>query len=407
MINLYKISSVLLIPLIVLNIHWRIFRNKEDKIRYKERYGIASRKKNEQKEVIWIHAASVGEFKSTDFIIQNYFKNYFILITTTTKSAAEYVEDNYSDKVTHQYAPLDISIWVLRFLNYWKPKLVLWIESDLWPNTINILKKNNIKSIYLNARISPKSFSRWMIAKSLYQSLMKTFEYIFAQSLDDKKRIELLSKLKIEFIGNLKLTNNIKKEFQNKISKKLSIMIASTHKNEEELIISQLLSMMKLKKNIRFYFAPRHPERAINILKIFKENKLEAKLENENQSIKSNILIINSFGKMEQFYNISDIVILGGSFVNKGGHNPIEPAKYNCVVLSGKNIFNWNNVYKDMYNNNACLILNSHIELLDNINRLVNSQPLIEKYKINALNFATRNFFDEKKLKAILNESLK
>ena len=110
---------------------------------------------------------------------------------------------------------------------------------------------------------------------------------------------------------------------------------------------------------------------------------------------------------MEQFYNISDIVILGGSFVNKGGHNPIEHAKYNCVVLSGKNIFNWNNVYKDMYNNNACLILNSHNELLDNINRLVNSQPLIEKYKINALNFATRNFFDEKKLKAILNESLK
>ena len=144
--KLYIILSYFLIPLIVINTYIRIFNKKEDKTRYKERFGVTGIKKPKGKELIWIHASSVGEFKSSDFLINNFCKKYYILVTTTTKTASDYALKNYSDKIIHQYAPFDVPIWINKFLNLWKPKLVIWIESDLWPNTIVRLreKKNKI-----------------------------------------------------------------------------------------------------------------------------------------------------------------------------------------------------------------------------------------------------------------------
>ena len=144
MFNFYRYFSIILIPIIYINIFLRLINNKEDKKRYKERFGITNKNKPE-KNIIWIHAASVGEFKSSKMLIESYYKNYSILVTTTTKSAAEYAHNFYSDKIIHQYAPFDVEIWIKRFLNFWQPKLIIWIESDFWPITLNVIKQNNIK----------------------------------------------------------------------------------------------------------------------------------------------------------------------------------------------------------------------------------------------------------------------
>ena len=132
---LYKYLGIILIPLIKLNVFFRIFQGKENKVRYSERYGITSLERPEG-DVVWIHAASIGEFKSADLLINLLCKKYTILFTTTTVSAANFASKNYAHKIIHQFAPLDISLWVEKFLNKWKPKLVSWIESDLWPITM-------------------------------------------------------------------------------------------------------------------------------------------------------------------------------------------------------------------------------------------------------------------------------
>ena len=126
--KLYTTISYLLIPFILINTYLRVLRNKEDNNRYKERFGITTFKKPIAKEVIWIHASSVGEFKSSDFIINNFYKDYCILVTTTTKTASEYALKNYGGKIIHQYAPFDILSWINKFLNNWKPILVIWIK---------------------------------------------------------------------------------------------------------------------------------------------------------------------------------------------------------------------------------------------------------------------------------------
>jgi len=403
--KIYNILSFLLIPIIYLNIYLRLIKNKEDKIRYKERFGKTSIKRP-NKKIIWIHAASIGEFKSCKTLIEAYHNEYCILVTTTTKTAADYAVKNFSRKIIHQYAPFDVTLWVNRFINFWKPKLVLWIESDLWPNTLLTIKKKNIKSLFINARISPASFKRWKKTASSYNDLLNTFSYIFAQSKEDLKRLSELTNRKIEFIGNLKLSNiNVTQNFKSEINnQKIKIMLASTHKGEELKLLNFVKNLIYNYPKIQFYIAPRHISRTDKIKKILDNERLSNCLENQDSDRK--IIIINSFGNLPKYFNKSDIVILGGSFTKDGGHNPIEPALFNCAIISGQHMFNWQNIYEEMLEEKACYISNDILKLENYVVSLINDKKMLIIAKENALKFTNKSFFDKNKLKDIINNSL-
>ena len=209
MIIIYKYLGIILIPLIKINLLLRILKGKENKNRFSERYGIASIERPKG-DLIWIHTASVGEFKSAVLLIDTLHKKYTILLTTTTLSAANFAIKKYGHKIIHQFAPLDISMWVEKFLIKWKPKLVIWIESDLWPITTKLLKQNSIKSLLVNVRMSPQSFEKWKKIKFFYKQMTECFSEIFAQSQLDKERITQLTNRDIKFIGNLKLASESK-----------------------------------------------------------------------------------------------------------------------------------------------------------------------------------------------------
>ena len=405
--KIYIALSYLLIPLIIINTQFRVLRNKEDKKRYKERYGKTSIKKPFNKEVIWIHASSVGEFKSTDFLINHFFEKYCVLITTTTTSASEYAIKNYGDKIIHQYAPFDVLSWINNFLNNWKPKLVIWIESDLWPNTIVSLRKKKIKSIFLNARISPKSYKRWGYFPSYYDFITQSFSAIFAQSENDLERLRSLSKNNIKYLGNLKLTKKKKVFFDYEQSENLIIMIASTHDKEENLIIPMLEIISKKDPTIEFIIVPRHPIRSKAVCELLKTKGLRAECESLKKNVKNQFLIIDSFGRMNEYFNRSDIVLLGGSLTKNGGHNPIEAAIANCAIITGSYVFNWQNLYEDMCKKQACMMIKDPKELEIIISKLINDKNIIRDYKKKALSFSKTVFFEEKKLLKLLNEKLK
>ena len=397
MLRIYQILSTLLIPVIIVNIFIRIYRKKEDRVRFIERFGKPTIKKNSEKKILWIHSASIGEFKSSDLIIERYHKVFDILVTTTTKSSAEYIKEFYKNKVVHQYIPFDVSIWCSRFLNFWKPNLILWIESDIWPNMLNKIRVKDINCLYLNARISPSSFKKWKSTKNLYKNSLKNFNKIFAQSTNDKKRINELTDLQIEYIGNLKLA---KKKNNSAINKDQSntILIASTHSNEEEGIIKSIKTTIR-EFNLRIYLAPRHPERINSIKQKLNKEGFNISLESKKEYEKKNIVIIDSFGKLDQYFKISDLVILGGSFLkNIGGHNPIEPASYGCAIISGNYVDNWTNIYEDMVKANSCIIVNKFEDIDIKMKELLNNNLEIKKIQANALKFSNRSFFEKEKL---------
>ena len=397
MLKIYQTISTLFLPLIVVNIFIRIYRKKEDKVRFVERFGKPTIKKNNEKKILWIHASSIGEFKSSDLIIERYHKVFDILVTTTTKSSADYIKEFYENKVVHQYIPFDVSIWCSRFLNFWKPNLILWIESDIWPNMLKKIREKNINCLYLNARISPNSFKKWKNAKNFYKNSLNNFNKIYAQSTDDKKRIHELTNLHIDYIGNLKLAKNNNTSFTNKDQLNI-IMIASTHSNEEVEIIKSIKKTIR-EFNLKVYLAPRHPERINTIKQDLNKEGFSISLESKKDVEENKIVIIDSFGKLDQYFKISDLVILGGSFLkNIGGHNPIEPASYGCAVISGKYVDNWTNIYADMVKANSCILVNKFEEIDLKMRELLNGNLEIKRIQSNALKFSNRPFFEKEKL---------
>ncbi len=396
MLRIYQILSTLLIPVIFFNTLVRIYRKKEDRLRFIERFGKPTVKKNGEKKILWIHAASIGEFKSSNLIIDRYHKVFDILVTTTTKSSAEYIKEFYKNKIIHQYIPFDVSIWCSRFLNFWKPNLILWIESDIWPNMLNKIRVKNINCLYLNARISPNSFEKWKSTKNFYRNSLENFNKIFAQSKDDKKRIEELTNLQIDYVGNLKLAKNnnssINKDQTN------TILIASTHSNEEKEIIKCIKKTIR-EFNLKIYLAPRHPERIGRIKQQLNKEGFKISLESKKEYEENDIVIIDSFGKLDQYFKISNLVILGGSFLkNIGGHNPIEPASYGCAIISGNYVDNWTNIYEDMVKANSCIIVNKFEDIDKKMKELLNNNLEIKKIQANAFEFSKRSFFEKEKL---------
>ncbi len=413
MLNLYKFVGFLIIPLIMINLRIRVINGKEDKNRFRERYGITKFRRPKGK-IIWIHAASVGEFKSASVIINNLSDSFKILVTTTTLSAAIYAKQKFGKKIIHQYAPLDIKIWIERFINNWKPDLSIWIESDLWPVTLKILKEKSINSILLNLRISPKSFEKWLLFKNLYTDMLSGFNEVFVQSLQDQKRIKKLTNLKIKYIGNLKLSEserNTNSKSNTKIKKYLKknkiIFLASTHKNEEKQFFNIINYISKNLNNYKIIIAPRHPERSEEIINDLKNNKINCSLINKSKNFKEKLFIINTFGQMQFYFSISDIVFLGGSLVKMGGHNPIEPARNNCAIITGPNIFNWHDIYKDMERFKSCIIFNNIKEIENFIKNINKNNKKLVLLKRKAREFSKKNFFDTKLLFKIIKNNIK
>ena len=394
MFKIYNFFIYILIPFLKLNLYIRANRGKEEKSRINERFGLtsATRPKN---NLIWIHASSVGEFNSTTGLIKKILTNNNILLTTSTVSAYHFANKIFKNKIIHQYAPLDHEIWVGKFIDHWQPNYVIWIESDLWPNTLRLINERKISSILLNLRISPKSFRRWLIFKKQFSQLMNYFDKVFVQSDEDLKKISKLTSKKISFIGNLKLTslpiaiNNEKlnKIKRNLVSKKI-ILIASSHPKEEDLILDNIKGIVLNNSNIFVIIVPRHPSRANEVLNIARKYLPQSILENNNDfKLSTNCMVSNSLGEMPLYFELSDIVILGGSFTNLGGHNPIEPASHNCCIVTGPNIYNWKNIYYEMDNIGACVICKDIKVLNDKINLFLDDKNLQEKFKIMAYNY--------------------
>ena len=412
MIYIYKLIGILLIPFIKLNVYLRIQKGKESALRYKERFGISKIFKNDNKKIIWIHAASIGEFKSANYFIESLYKKYTILVTTTTLSAANYATANYGKKIIHQFAPLDILLWVNNFLDHWKPSLIVWVESDLWPTTLHTIKEKGINAILINLRMSPTSFSRWKRAPFFYNEIVSCFSEIFAQSEMDQTRVQLLTKNKIKFVGNLKLltTNDalIEGNLLNLVKNENTIilMIASTHSGEEEILLPMIKNLIIQFDHLRVIIAPRHPDRAKEIISMCSSFNLKSHLESSISDNKKSIIIINAFGILESYFSISDIVFLGGSLIPAGGHNPIEPAKNKCVILTGSKIFNWQNIFEDMSTDKAIIKIKDIAELKIQLKNLIIDKNQREIMQNNAFNFAQKQFVDKNAIQCIITDKM-
>ena len=359
MLIIYQLIISLLLIISPLIIFYRIYKNKEDKKRFKEKFGIPSKKRSKGK-LIWFHGASVGELLSIIPIIKNYEKNKSIdqiLITSSTLSSSKVLNKFKFKKTIHQFYPIDHIFFTTKFLNYWKPNLAIFIDSEIWPCMFKKIHKKKIPLILLNARITKKTFLKWKKLKNFTEEVFSKITIAYPQNPETKFFLKNLKVNKIKTIGNIKfaedddvkidiISNKLKSQFQTK-----KIWVASsTHFGEEIFCAKVHIYLKKRIKNLITIIIPRHIHRVNEIIPELENLNLKVTTHNSKNKILKNIdiYIVDTFGETKKFHKIGGSVFLGGSIINKGGQNPLEAARYGARILHGPHIGNFKEVYKTL-----------------------------------------------------------
>lgn len=315
---------------------------------------------------IWFHSCSMGETKAIKPLIDNYLENANIsVITNTGFEEAKKISSNV------RYLPFEI------FLPFWvnKQKVLVVMEAELWYLLFLFAKKKGAKTLLINARISDKSYKSYKRFSFFYKRIFQNIDKVFAQSEVDKLRLEELGASNVEVIGNIKLAQLPKVSVELEKPKQVVITAASTHENEEKLILDAYK-----KEQGKLIIVPRHPERFekvhLQILEFIKDKNISYQRYSIKDDFDSDIILVDKMGILNDIYAISDVVILGGAFEKIGGHNPIEPSFFNCKIISGKNIFNQKSLFDCI--KNYYLIENDELgEYLNNIKNL--EKPILTK----------------------------
>ena len=378
MFFIYQIILTILILVSPIIIIYRIIINKEDKKRFLEKFSFPSRKKNNE-NLIWFHGASVGEIMSIIPLIKYYEKHKSIkqiLITSSTLSSSKILKKYKFKKTIHQFYPIDHVIFTNKFLQYWKPKVAIFIESEIWPCMYQKISQKNIPIILLNARLTKKTFYKWDKISFFSKNIFNKIKVAYPQNNETTNFLQKLRVSKINQIGNLKFIdssnrnmNKINQNLKSEFKKKKIWVASSTHNSEEMFCAKAHIELKKKFKNLITIIIPRHIHRSKNIIKNLK--KLNLKINLHSSKIKSlkniDIYLVDTFGETKKFHNISSTVFLGGSIIKRGGQNPLEAARSGSKVLHGPNVDNFKDVYRLLKKFKISKKINSSSELASSI----------------------------------------
>ena len=355
MFFLYQLILTLIIFFSPVIVAIRVFKDKEHKTRFLEKFSIFSKKRNNGR-LIWFHGASVGELLSIIPLIENYEKDKSInqiLVTSSTLSSSKVLQKFKFKKTIHQFYPIDHFLFTKKFLEYWKPNLAIFIDSEIWPDMFDKLERKKISLVLLNARITKKTFLRWLIIKNFSQKVFSKISIAYPQNQETKYFLKKLKVKKIKTIGNLKFTERDDKVI-NKLNLKFKnrkIWIASsTHSGEEIFCAKTHIELKKKIKNLLTILIPRHIHRAKEIKSELEALNLKTikRSSNKKNIKKTDIYIVDTFGETKKFHKIGCSVFIGGSVINRGGQNPLEAARFGAKILHGPNIDNFKDVYRSL-----------------------------------------------------------
>ena len=403
MLKVYRYLTYFLFPLLIVLIYLRKIFNKEDQTRFKEKIYSSHFKphKKKEKKLVWFHAASIGECLSIIPLIDeinNSNKNINFLITTVTLSSSKLLEKKLIqyDNIEHRFFPLDIESLSDNFLTVWKPDLVCFVDSEIWPNFLFKIKEKNIPLILVNARITKKSFYKWRIVLNFAKKVFNNFNLCLAANEGSKNYLNKLCVKNLKYIGNLKYSVKISLEKLEDSDEKILFNFktwcaVSTHKEEEALILKTHLHVKKKYNNILTIIIPRHIIRSSYIKNLSNKFNLNSQILNDGDSIKSNteVLIINSFGVLSKYFNYCKTIFIGKSFIKKlenvSGQNPIEAAKFGCKIFHGPYVYNFQEVYEHLKLLGIAQQVRNEIELAKKITQNFETKIIRDQNQVNIL----------------------
>jgi 3-deoxy-D-manno-octulosonic-acid transferase len=356
LLSAYRLATRYAEPLAGAVLQRRVARGKEDAERLPERLGRPGRVRPKG-PLVWIHAASVGESLSVLPVIEDMTRrrtDLNVLVTTGTVTSGRLMAERLPLRAFHQFAPVDTPGAVRAFLDYWKPGLALWVESELWPNLLHETQQRQIPMVLLNARMSDRSFRGWQRARGLARDMLGAFDLCLAQDEGVAGKLTALGARRVETPGNLKLVGD-KLPFdaqalgalQAAIGDRPCWLLASSHDGEEQLAAFTHRDLAMRIPGLLTLMVPRHPQRGPQVAQalspLFRVARRSA---GEMPAADTDIYVADTLGELGVFYRLVRLAVIGGSFVPHGGQNPLEPARLGVAVLSGPHIDNFRDIYR-------------------------------------------------------------
>ena len=298
-----------------------------------------------EKEDLWFHVCSLGEARALKPVLDKLEERDISISTITHTGHAE--ASKYKAEV--RYLPFE------SLLPFWikKHQVLVVLEAEFWYLLFTVAKAKGAKVVLLNARMTERSFPKYMKLRWLYVRMFERVDKVFCQSEADKKRFEALGASNIDVVGNIKLAQKITASKMYAKPHSEVIVAASTHEGEEALILEAYLEYVQM-HNAKLVVVPRHPERFEKVFALLMEMKsddLTLSRWSEVNDFEADIILIDAMGELNNIYAISDVAIIGGAFKEDvGGHNPLEPAHFGCKIITGKHAFMQQELFKYVHN---------------------------------------------------------
>ena len=362
---LYRLFFLLLLPVLLLALFIRSFSNSQYRQRLTERLGFFS--KPFKQGGIVVHAASVGEVIALTPFIEQLLKQYAdlpITITTFTPTGSAQVHKQFGSRVQHSFLPLDVLPCTQLFLSRLQPKLVVFMETELWPNLIAQCAQKGIKLLLINGRLSKKSMKSYQKITSLITPALNRFDKILCQSHDnyehfiqlgaDTQRTEVSGNLKFDLSVNQTTFDKAEQLQQLLPSDRTVWLVASTHEGDETIALDAFKTLKAQFPTLLLALVPRHPERFSSVAKLcLSHNFTLAKRSESTQVTTQDIWLLDTLGELMAAYSLADIVTMGGSFSHIGGHNPLEPALFKKPIVVGHNMSNFAEIMQQLQQEGA------------------------------------------------------
>ncbi len=400
-IKIYNTLITILYPLVIKGyINKRKENGKEDVKRFNERVGRPVLARPEGK-LIWLHGASVGESVSMLPLIQKIIDTYpdvHVMVTTGTVTSADVMSKRLPERAFHQFIPIDNPIFTTRFVKYWHPDVALWFESEFWPAMLSSIRRKNIPLILINGRISNKSFKRWQQFDFVSKELLSCFTLCLGQSEEDAYRLRVLGAKNSICLGNLKyaglplpIDEDKKQEIVQQINNRPLWLISATHDDEEVRLAKVHKKLQESFPDLLAIIAPRHPNRGAEIQKQLNDMGFKTSLRSSDEKItdKTDIYIANTIGEMGLWYDIANIVFIGGSLIPHGGQNFMEPSRTRDAVIVGPYMHNFTDAVNRAKKADAIMQISDTEELTELVLQLLQNKELLEAKRSLAFNWAT------------------
>jgi len=306
---------------------------------------------------IWVHAVSVGETLAAASIIEyllQHYPQYRVVVTTTTPTGSERVKALFGDRVFHVYAPWDTPGAVQRFLGKVRPRLLLIMETELWPNMLHYTRRSGCRIVLANARLSQRSARGYARFDQLTRGMMAQLDIVACQARADGDRFLALGlqPSQLEITGSIKFDLELDGELRSAAialraswgaSQRSIIVAASTHPGEDEQILTAFAQVRQQVDNALLVLVPRHPERFDSVFELCVARGWQVQRRSSGiaPGPADDIVLGDTMGELLLLLSCATVAVIGGSLVNHGGHNVLEGSAWGVPVVTGPHMFNF------------------------------------------------------------------